>query len=186
MADRDATKRNLTKRRILKALCDVSDNFKEHSNEIHFVGSTVDWLKGEKEFFQVGDVDILIDGKGMAGEFWRFTGGLLCKGFLSVWDIEVVPESIEDLWKHCHRGRKLHPTALALSCDENALNHKWFNLDFQIDNQILPSIEESNSWRYDENTPFWKRPSSKKPCSPDPLSFELAVPEVRKFLKTEG
>ncbi len=183
MADSEATNRDLTKQRILNALCEVSDNFRKNLDEIHFVGSTVKWLKGEQEFFQVGDIDILIDGKGMGGQFWRFTRELLSRGFCSVWDIQVVPKSIKEFWKHCSPF-KLHPTALTLSCVENAKNHKWFNLDIQIDDRILAAIRESNSWMYDEHTPFWKRPSSKKPLSPEPLTFELVVPKIRELLKT--
>jgi len=170
--------------RILGILCKVSDDFEQYLYQIHFVGSLTTWLDGECRFDQVGDIDILINGREMARQFWVFLEGLLEQGLKSVYNVEEKADALK-YWNPCLSFHKWHPTALTLDCSKLNLKHNPFNLDINIDKWVLRDVPGSDKWMHDDETTFEHHSfSSKKEHSRDPISFALAIPKVKDYLGT--
>ena len=176
-----STNRDEAKVRILEILSSTSDSFNENLHDITFVGSIVDWLNGKKEFSKVGDIDLLITGRGMAEKFWILLDELMGKGLRSVYNVSQLPGTMKN-WNPCNPGLKWHPIALTLECAKN--QEKVYNLDVNVDKELLRYVPQSESWMHDATIRFASRPSTKKEGTPDPITFELAIPKVREFLNS--
>lgn len=132
---------------LLKARAEFEKVFDE---EIWFIGGVSKVAKGEKKWAEVGDVDIAINGKHMAQDFWKFVLVLLKGGFQSVRDVCEKPAYLDSLWKPCFPCKE-HPLALTQDCSKqvgSSLPHenKQFHLNILVSRKIIRRIPMSEKW----------------------------------------
>ena len=165
--------------KILTILCKTSDNFEPLLDQIHFVGSLSKRLDAGGQFGQNWDVDILINGRDMAGQFWDFMESLLEQGLKSVHNVSEHPKTVKH-WNPCRPNCILHPTLLTLDCSQIGCKNQ--QLDIFIDNSVLHDIPYSEKWMWN-GTPFEQRPLRE---DSEKLSFKRAIPKVKEFLTKIG